>query len=107
MEVYQFQFADYFVLIGLLLLLILISVYYCVKQAFSPEQFPLLNQFADWLEDRPKTQPEVEDAINKDRKYAKLREFLTGASKHEVLPASFSLFTAYISPMTLIGTFST
>lgn len=103
MDVHQFEFADYLVLIGLLFLLVTISIYYCIKHALDPDQFRLLTNIANWLEDQEKPSAAAQHAMTRDRKYAKLREFLTGASKHEVLPASLSLFTSYISPMTLIG----
>ena len=102
MDVPQFSVSDYVVFIGLLFFLSLTSIYFCFKHALALDQLPLLTKVADWLEASPSNQ-QKSAALSKDRKYAKLREFLTGASKHDVLPATLSLFTCYISPMTLLG----
>lgn len=102
MDVHQFFFTDYVVFIGLMLFLSLAAFYFCMKHALALDQLPLLTQVADWLESSPHNQQQLAN-LSKDRKYAKLREFLTGASKHDVLPATLSLFACYISPMTLLG----
>lgn len=100
--VHQFEPIDYLVLGGFLLLFVLLSSYYCVKNAFTLDEWPWLARLLDWLDDERPARSR-QQAISLDGKHAKLTEFLTGASKHDVLPATLSLFASYISPMTLIG----